>query len=184
MKHIIKPAFALFITAAIVTVLLVLIHSITLEPIAKQVKKTQEKTMKDVFPDAFEYKEMPVEITGNIVRIFEGIKNGETLGFVVELNPSGYSGAINMMVGISKVENKITGMRVLRHCETPGLGSLAAKENFYKKFDGKKPVPLKVVKISPGENEIEAITASTITTLAITNAVNEAIEWFNEEVLK
>jgi electron transport complex protein RnfG len=98
---------------------------------------------------------------------------------VRELAPSGYSGAINMMVGISSVENKVTGMRVLKHSETPGLGAHAVYEKFYSRFIGKNLVPLNVVKIPTGNaNEIEAITAATITTRAITEAVNEAIEWY------
>ena len=180
MKHILKPAFSLFIIAAIITTGLVISFELTKEPIARQIKKTQEKTMKEVLPEAFEYREIETEKTGNIVRVFEGLKNGEITGYVVELAPEGYSGKINMMVGISKAEEKITGMRVLRHTETPGLGALAVKENFYRRFDGKALSPLNVVKVLPGPNDIEAITASTITTRAVTNAVNEAIKWYGD----
>ncbi|MDR0316324.1 MAG: RnfABCDGE type electron transport complex subunit G [Treponema sp.] len=179
MKHIIKPALSLFFIATIITTLLAFSYNRTLEPIAAQIRKMQEKTMKEIMPEASGYREIPVEKTGNIVRVFEGLKGGEITGYVIELAPPGYSGAINMMAGISKAENKITGMRVLRHTETPGLGALAVKENFYRKFDGKNLTPLKVVKNSPGADEIEAMTGATITTRAITNAVNEAIEWYN-----
>jgi electron transport complex protein RnfG len=89
-----------------------------------------------------------------------------------------------MMVGISKAEEKITGMRVVKHSETPGLGALAVNQSFYSQFDGRKLSPLRVVRTSPGENDIEAITAATITTRAVTNAVNLAIEWYNGGGLK
>jgi electron transport complex protein RnfG len=179
MKHILKPALALFAIAAIATILLGLVRNITLEPIEKQRKKSQENTMKAVLSEADVFKEMPGNYARNIVRVYEGSKGAELIGYVIELSPSGYSGNIDMMVGISKAKNEITGMRVVRHTETPGLGAQAVKENFYKKYDGKKLVLLRVVKSSPGENDIEAITAATITTRAITSAVNEAIEFYN-----
>jgi electron transport complex protein RnfG len=84
-----------------------------------------------------------------------------------------------MMVGILATEAKISGMRVLRHTETPGLGANAVREDFYRRFENKYLVPLTVVRTSPGANEIQAITSSTITTRAITNAVNEAIAWYH-----
>ena len=183
MLHVIKPALSLFIIAAAITALLGMVHNLTLEPVENQRKRAQEKTMKEVMAAAAGFRELPPEKSGNaggsIVRIFEGLNGNETIGYVVELAPSGYSGIISMMVGISGTENKITGMRVMKHTETPGLGSLAVKESFYRKFDNKDLVPLTVSRVSSGSNEIESITSATITTRAITNAVNEAIEWYN-----
>ena len=179
MKHILKPALSLFIIAVVVTALLAWASNLTAEPIANQLKKTREKTMKEVLPAADIFNKMPVSLTGSITGVYEGKKGNEITGYVIDLAPNGYSGAINMMVGISKNDNAITGMRVVKHSETPGLGALAVTENFYRRYDGKKLVPLRVVKSAPGSNEIEAITGSTITTRAVTGAVNEAIEWFN-----
>jgi electron transport complex protein RnfG len=183
MKHIIKPALSLFLITAIATALLGLVRNLTLEPIENQRKRTQERIMKEVLPMASDFREISVEKSGYIVRILEGTIAGETTGFVIELSPVGYSGIINMMVGISKADNKITGMRVIRHSETPGLGALAVNERFYNRFNGKELVPLRVVRTSSGSHdEIEAITAATITTRAITNAVNEATEWYNRNL--
>ena len=178
MKHIIKPALSLFAIAAIVTALLGMARNLTLEPIEKQRKAAQEKTMRAVLTEADNFRELSAEKTGGINRIFEGLRGSETIGYVVELSPVGYSGEINMMVGISKAEDKITGMRVVKHTETPGLGALAVNENFYRQFDGRKLLPLRVVRTSPGADDIEAITAATITSRAVTSAVNEAIEWY------
>lgn len=180
MKHIVKSALSLFLITASATALLGLVRSLTLEPIEIQRKKTQERTMTEVLPEASAFREITFEKSGSIARILEGARAGEVKGYVIELIPVGYAGPINMMVGISKTDNKITGMRVLKHSETPGLGALAVKEKFYSKFNGKELVPLKTVRTSSGDRgEIEAITASTITSRAVTNAVNEAIEWYN-----
>jgi electron transport complex protein RnfG len=183
MKEMIKPAFALFIITAISTALLGYARNLTLEPAEIQRKKVQERTLKEVLPQAASFTEIPAAKKGSIEKIYEGKSGGETVGYVIELAPVGYSGAINMMVGISKTESKVIGMRVLKHSETPGLGANAVKESFHRQFNNKNLVELIVVKTSArSHEEIEAITASTITTRAITNAVNEAIAWYNGEV--
>ena len=184
MKQIIKLTLQLFIVAAVTTALLAMTYAFTLEPIANQIRMTQEKMMKAILPQAADFKEMSAEKSGNIVRIFEASNENGAIGYVVELAPSGYGGAINMVVGISKADNAVAGMRVLKHSETPGLGALSATEKFYRKYDNKGLTPLKVVKASPRADEIDAITSATITTNAVTAAVNEAIEWYQGSDLK
>jgi len=178
MKYIIKPASILFITAVITVALLSLVFNLTEDTIKLQRERTQREAMKEILPQASEYRNLNVNKTGSIVAVYEGISGNSTIGYVVQLSPNGYSGNIDLMVGISISDKKITGMRVLHHTETPGLGAKAVKENFYRRYDNKALVPLRVTRTYPGENEIQAITSATITTRAITNAVNEAIEWY------
>ena len=180
MKQIIKPACSLFLIAAITTTLLGMVYRITLEPIENQHIRTQERIMREVMAQATSFRELDGYKSGSIVRIFEGLRGEDTVGYVIELAPTGYSGTINMMVGILKEENQIAGMRVIRHTETPGLGALVVRETFYNKFNRKALNPLRVVKSAPGYDEIEALTSATITTRAVVYAVNEAIEWYNK----
>ncbi|MCL2763925.1 MAG: RnfABCDGE type electron transport complex subunit G [Treponema sp.] len=182
MKSIIKPAVTLLITAVITVAALSLVYNLTLEPIEKQKRRTQETALRDVMPRASEYREISIDKEGSITAVFECYLDIDALnfiGYVVQLSPEGYSGKIDLMVGISSSDERITGMRVLRHTETPGLGALAVKEDFFRRYDGLKLVPLGVVRSNPGENEIQAITSATITTRAITKAVNEAIDWYH-----
>ena len=179
MKHIVKPAFSLFVVAAIAAVSLGFVYDITYEPIQARRRLTQERMLREILVDASDFREIAVETSGSIVRVFEGLSEGETVGYVIELAPMGYGGAINMMVGISGADDMVTGMRVLRHNETPGFGAVITRESFFRRFDGLNLVPLTVVRSSPGANEFQAITSSTITTRAVVNAVNEAIEWYN-----
>ena len=185
MKYIVKPAATLFITAVITIAMLSAVYTFTLEPIEEQKRKTRETVMNAVLPQASGFAlDETREYAGNIVAIYEGRLpvDGENVlvGYVVQLSPTGYSGNIDLMVGISAAEERITGMRVLRHTETPGLGALAVKEDFYRRYDNRELIPLRVVRSSPGEHEINAITSATITTRAITDAVNEAIEWYKK----
>ena len=184
MKYIIRPAATLFITAVITIAALSVVYTYTFEPIQIQRFRKQEAAMKAVLPEANDFREMQADISGSMVAVFEGLfrgegeGNGTLVGYVVSLSPSGYSGNINLMVGICATDERISGMRIVQHSETPGLGALAVRPEFYRRFDNRALVPLGVVKTSPGEHDIQAITSSTITTRAITYAVNEAIEWY------
>jgi electron transport complex protein RnfG len=174
-----KPALTLFIISVFTIAALSAVYTFTLEPIAAQKSKAQQAAMAEVLSKADEYRVKTVQTSGSIVNVYEGISGGRVVGYVVELSKDGYGGKIDMMVGISAAEEKLTGMRVVKHSETPGLGALIVRENFYRKFDGRPLSPIRVVKTSPAANEIDAITASTISSKAVTDAVNEAIAWYN-----
>jgi len=178
MKYIFKPAAVLFITAVITVTLLSVVYNLTLEPIENQKRKTQEAAMKEVLPGADKFSEIQAELSGSMTAVYEGLKDDMLIGYVVMMSPKGYGGAIDLITGISVLTNTLIGMRVIKHTETPGLGALAVKANFYRQFNSRELVRLNVTRTSPGEHEIQAITSSTITTRAITNAVNEAIEWY------
>ncbi|MCL1993029.1 MAG: RnfABCDGE type electron transport complex subunit G [Spirochaetes bacterium] len=180
MKHILKLAFSLFLIAAFTTAALGLTHWLTLEPIAEQARRTQERTIMTILPQATGFNQLTEEMSGSMIGIFEVFgAGGNAIGYIVELAPAGYGGAIYMMVGILIAENQIAGVRILRHTETPGLGSHIVRERFYGMFNNRALTPLNVVRAAPGPNDIEALTAATITTRAITDAVNEAIHWYN-----
>ena len=102
------------------------------------------------------------------------------MGYVFETESKGYGGTIQVMTGIS-TEGDVTGVVILSHAATPGLGANAEKENFRDQF--KQPAPengLDVVKYQPpAEGQIEAMTGATITSKAVTSAVNLAIEQYH-----
>ncbi|MDR0502769.1 MAG: RnfABCDGE type electron transport complex subunit G [Treponema sp.] len=178
MNYILRPAAALLITAVIVVAALSVVYNLTLEPIEKQKQKTQEAAIRDVLPGTTDFREIQIENTGDITAVFECTSGGTLTGYVVRLSPEGYSGNIDLITGISASSEKISGMRIMRHSETPGLGALAVKENFYRQYDNRALAPLSVTRTSPGVNDIQAITSATITTRAVTKAVNEAVEWY------
>jgi len=180
MKYILKPASVLFITAVITVAFLSVAYNLTLDPIENQKRKTQEAAMKEVLPRASEFRKIQAELSGSMTAVYEGLVNNMLVGYVIQLSPEGYSGKIDLIAGISVLTNTLIGMRVIRHTETPGLGALSVKGNFYRQFNSRELVTLSVTRSSPGEHEIQAITSSTITTRAVTNAVNEAIKWYQK----
>ena len=99
---------------------------------------------------------------------------------VFETEASGYGGKVKVMTGID-AEGAITGVVILSHDETPGLGANAEKPDFLNQFLQQAPEGgLEVIKYqTPGEGQIQAMTGATVTSTAVTNAVNQAIAQYN-----
>ena len=99
---------------------------------------------------------------------------GNDLGAAVESTTGGFGGDLKVLVGFYP-EGKILGYTLLEHAETPGLGAKADK--WFQKGEkgdiiGKSPIePLTV---SKDGGQVDAITASTITSRAFLLAVNNA----------
>jgi electron transport complex protein RnfG len=178
MKHVISPAIYLFVIAAIATAVLVMVYAATFEPIQNQIRQTQERLMTAVLPEADEFNEIEASLSGSMRGVFEATRNGENIGFVVSLAPMGYAGPIEMLIGISSRENLVSGMRVVRHSETPGFGSVITHERFFSRFDDRPLNTLTVVRSGAGDYEIDSIAASTITTDAVVDGFNDAVEWY------
>ena len=100
--------------------------------------------------------------------------NKETLGYVITVTAKdGSQGSITFSVGI-KNDGTVNGYSITSISETPGLGMKAEEADFYK-FDVVKATPSK-------DDEIEAITGSTITSKAMANGCNAAITYFQNKL--
>ena len=116
-----------------------------------------------------------VDLNGATYKIYKATKGGEFIGAAVESSANGFGGALNVLVGFDK-EGNIIDYSLLSHAETPGLGSKAA--DWFKKgqkgdITGKNPGKGALV-VNKDGGDVDAITASTITTRAFLNAVNAA----------
>lgn len=183
MRSIIKPGAILFIIAAIAAALLGFVNQITAKPIAEQREKTKAEAMLVVLPDVSTFEEnsdFNIEPT-NIKNINIGYDNSNNIiGYAFNVTSKGYGGEISIMVGLS-TEGKIQGINVVSHSETPGLGANSTDPKFtdqYKEKSGK----LSVTKNAPGESEIQAITSATITSKAVTDGVNEVLDFYEQNL--
>ena len=80
-----------------------------------------------------------------------------------------------MMVGVD-TEGTVTGVRILSHSDTPGLGALATSPDFYEQFTGMSGT----LAVNKDGGQVQAITSATITSRAVTVGVNDAISWVTE----
>jgi len=178
MKESLKLGAILFIITAICSGLLGFVNNITTPIIAENKKSSEQKAMKILMSEAEEFTEVPGIVDENIKQLYIAKSNDKSIGTVAKIGPSGYGGEITVLIGFD-LDANIKGIKILSLAETPGLGANATKGSFINQFLQKIP-PLNVVKTSPKDNEIEAITGATITSAAIVKGVNEAAKYITD----
>ena len=190
MKNIIKNTFILTVITLVSGFLLGLVYEITKDPIAVAKERTKVEAYQTVMKDAdafdtYEKFNSEVEnISGcSVDEAVVAKANGEIVGAVITTtSPEGYGGNIQISVGIAN-DGAVQGIAILTIAETAGLGMKAKEPEFYNQYTGKLVEEFVVTKTSANsENEITAISGATITSDAVTNAVNAAITYFNNEM--
>ena len=175
-KNILAPTLALFLICLIATVLLALTNQVTAETIDRNAVETANAAREEVLDAASFTEEATEEKTGLVYSVGQN-EAGETVGYVFTSVAKGYGGDVKVMVGYD-LTGTITGFTIL-DCsnETPGLGQNSKKPEFMSRFSGKSG-ELTVDKYSNDGQNIQAITAATITSKAVVKAVNTATEAF------
>ena len=161
-QSMLKSTIMLTIVCLVAASLLGGAYTLTEEKIAEQSESALKSTLKEVVPDAEEF-----ELTEDF---YTAKSDDMIVGYaaVVELN--GYGGLMKILVGIN-TQKKVTGVRIMEHLETPGLGANADKPEFYNQFNDLGP---KEVGLTQNEGKIDAITGATITSKVVVDAVKEA----------
>lgn len=187
MNETIKLGLILLIITAVAAAVLGFSNSITAEKIAQLETETNNKAMQEVLADAEDFKLLDESklkevqaVSSNILEVNEGYDGSSNLvGYTIKATAIGYGGEIQFMLGIS-TDGHITGIKVISHSETPGLGANAEKSYFTDSFRGKSvSQELTYSKNPKSENEVQAITSATRTTKGIVNGVNMVLEAYN-----
>ena len=163
----------LFLICVIVTAALAGTNFITKDRITKLNIQAEKDAMAEVIPASL-YENGSVKVNGQL-RDYVIAKNGEEiLGYIVTTVAQGYGGEIKVMTGVDS-NGDIINVRILAaDDETPGLGAKVKNKDFYNQYIGKSS-GVGVVKNSPAENDIIAVTGATISSTAVNTAVNEAV---------
>ena len=183
---VLKMVVVLMVTCIFSGVALAYTYNLTKDKIAQTEKEAGLSAVKKVLPvyDGIPQEKI-INIDGVEKSIYIGKKDGKIVGFAIPSGAIGYGGMVNILVGID-TNGKVTGMELLAHQETPGLGSKAGEAKFKDQFKGKflKSVS-EVFSVRKDGGDIEAITAATITSRAVTNGVTEALRIYlkNKEQL-
>ena len=160
------------------------VYVLTLDKINQEaVKKTNNAIalVTPEFDNEPSSESQTVSLDGEDITVYPAKKGGETVGYAVESSTSkGFSGTINIMVGFD-MDGNIVGTSVISHAETPGLGAKMTEPAFYSQFEGKNPASFRLSVTKDG-GDVDAITASTITSRAFCDAVDRAYRVFQKIV--
>jgi electron transport complex protein RnfG len=179
---------ALSLVALISGASLGFVYNMTKDAIAEAKLKAQNDAVSNVLPAFDEIKE-PVTVNPDggpeSLEIFPAYSGSNLVGVAVKsYSKNGFSGHIGIMVGID-LQGNITGYQVLEHKETPGLGSKMGvwfnnQERPNQNILGKNPATTRL-QVSKDGGDIDAITASTITSRAFLEAVVRAHAGFEKQ---
>lgn len=199
-NSIFKDTFILTVITLVAGLALGGVQYITAAPIEKANKAALEEAYKSVFPSAasFEdYADFDEAAANEVVRASDvgtdaditaasvaKDSSGTDIGYVFTVTThKGYGGDITLTVGVDSSTNKMNGYSITDIGETPGLGMKSTEEKFMSEFKdlSMETATYTVTKSSPaGDDEIEAISGATITSRAVTNAVNAVMYYYRQ----
>lgn len=174
---------SLSIISLVSSALLAGVYTITKEPIELAQIKKQADAIKEVLPETTDLIEQEVEIKleGRDIPfyIYPARENGELIGAAIKTySNEGYAGMIEVMVGINN-RGEIFNYTILAASETPGLGSKIAQwfkaDNETQTIIGKSPENTNFT-VSKDGGDIDAITASTISSRAFLSSIRDAYQ--------
>ena len=115
------------------------------------------------------------EIDGRIV--YRAMSGDNQVGWVIPTDGQGFADKIEILIGLNNKAEKLTGLYVLDQKETPGLGNKIIEDDWRMQYvDKSTSDSLEVIKAgSPSERQIMAVTGATISSVAVTDIVNETV---------
>ena len=169
------------------------VYDITKEPIARMEADTRQAAYSSVFPEASEFTEMdtgdaplPLGVSDeNGCQIDSAViakdVSGAGIGYVINVTThEGYGGDITISMGVDS-EGCVKGVEMLSISETAGLGMKAKDAKFKDQFRDRTVKKFEYTKTGAASDfEIDAISGATITTKAVTNAVNAGLAFFDK----
>ncbi|MCB2195106.1 MAG: RnfABCDGE type electron transport complex subunit G [Bacteroidetes bacterium] len=174
----------LFLVTFIASAALGYLYELTKEPIAASKLAKQNTAIKQVVPD-FDNEpaneSYTMDVDGGTLEFFPAKKSGELVGTAVStFTNQGFSGNFKIMVGFLP-DGTINNISVLEHKETPGLGDKMQKNksDWSLQFNGKNPADFQL-KVTKDGGDVDAITASTISSRAFCDAVQRAYNAYME----
>lgn len=168
-----KPVIVLLVICIVIPLALAVTNKVTASRIAQLDEKNEIDAMKRLISaETYEKKELKAD---DETVVYTVASDGEEVrGYIFTVSAKGYGGDVSVMTAVNP-DGSVKAVEILDVSnETPGLGQNAAKESFYSQF-ASKIADIELVKGTATGNQVNAVTGATITSKAVTKAVNEAL---------
>ena len=184
MRDLIKMVVVLFVICSTSGVVLSYVNEVTEEPREySYIKFVQEPSMKAVLSD-FDNDPIKERIKlavgedeeGNPIEVvvFPAKKGGKTEAIAYSSAAKGYHDLIEVMIGVNP-DGTLTGISIMTHTETPGLGARIVEPEFTDQFAG---LDLDTTKLAADGGKVDTLSGATFSTVGVITAVNAALEQF------
>lgn len=172
----VRLVYTLVIICVAVSVLLAGVNLLTRDKIALIQKEKADEARNQVLAAQTYEKEDVAFKNSEITEIYAAKNGSEAVGKCISVTVKGSQDDISLIVGIT-ADGEVSGVKIVAHAETAGLGALAVKEEFLSQYKGEGAFT--VVKGESAEGEISAISGATVTSKAVTLGVNIALAEFS-----
>ena len=149
-------------------------YALTKDPIDAAAAEKTNQAIGEVLPHFTETSYEAVDLEGKTYHYYKATEGDKLIGYAVESSVVGFGGPLSLMVGVT-ADGVVYNTSVLSHSETPGLGAKCTTDaKFISQWKGFNPAEKKLAVKKDG-GDVDAITASTITSRAYTAAVANAL---------
>ncbi len=170
-NKIFKPIVVLCVICVIVTGALAATNNVTAPIIREAIQEAQRLARMELLPEADDFTEVKGVEVENVSSIHTA-NNG--VGTVITSNSKGYGGKVTVMVAFNP-DATIKQIKVTESSETKGIGTKVTENTeYWAQYSGKSAVQALVLK-----EDVDAYSGATISSRAVNNAVNAAIEAYN-----
>ncbi|MBQ7215001.1 MAG: RnfABCDGE type electron transport complex subunit G [Synergistaceae bacterium] len=172
----------LLAVTAVTGIILGVVEHFTSAAIRQVELAAKNEAFKNVMPIAQTFEPMDKAESDYVLDIVQAKDASGVVGWCMTVETKSYGGPLQFIAGITK-DGAVKAINILSHSDTPGLGARATEPEFYGQFTDKSQLPLKVVKGSAGNpDEIAAISGATITSNAVVDGVNAAVEYWSKNL--
>lgn len=164
----------LLIICLLTALLLGVVNQITKPRIdAAQAEKVRAAMSQVLAADEYLPIQLQKDLRG-VQSVSEARANGVTLGYVVQVTANGSQGEIQMMVGVD-VDNCVTGVSVIKHSETPNIGTrVVSDQSVLDRFIGMNHEYGEIT-VNSGTNRFDGISGATVSSKGVAAGVNTAL---------
>lgn len=178
------PAIILTVICLVTTGLVALTFDITKAERERQEVIAANANRLALFPEAAAFTPLVDDSAALPAGLEEAIivtgDDGTQLGYIFVSEKRGYGGMVPVMIAVN-MDSVISGIRVLANEETPGLGKKVEANPFLKQFLDKHADDIFGLRVdNAGHQPIDAVSGATISSRAVTDAINIALLYFQE----
>ncbi len=167
----------LFAICAVVAIVVSVVNYYTSKVITRNTFLKEMEMLSEAMPGDYEFSEIP-NGKEDIV-IYEALAEDTRQGYCVKVTVNGYSGPIKMIVGFSTTCS-VTVVKIVSSSETPGIGTKPLEETYLNGFKGFSDT----IEFSKDSGSIDVVTGATITSNAVKDGMNKALNALLDAVQK
>lgn len=191
-RSMLKNALVLGLFAIATVGTVAVLQQVTASRIATAERAAQARALGEILPPGSYDNQLldhPIEVNSRELgqrspqQAYRALKGNSPSAIILPVTaPDGYSGAIQLLVGIF-ADGRLAGVRVLGHKETPGLGDKIelAKSDWIRSFEGKSLSNPGAAgwAVKKDRGEFDQFAGATITPRAVVKAVHGALQYFD-----